>query len=639
MTSARPIGTLSSLPGNAATGALTMALFALAEILTPGPAPLSEPWRDLSLLSLFGTALGTILGLLRLPSPLRRLSVAGITLGMAVGLKLWFGEVAGDAFVTGATTAALTGALFVGGGLVTGQFIGWIASRLSKNAWGPHPLVSGFVVLALASPLLLSGRGAWDEPDQSNVLLLTIDTLRSDRLGFAGHPAPTSPHLDRLARRGRTRVNAVTPLPRTLPAVASLMTGRVPHGHGVRDNFHYGLGDAAETLAERLADAGWATAAVNSNPVLSHDSGVYQGFASASDRGDDHSRLSLVRGVHRILTALKMRRGDRSQVITDLALAWLDRRPRGRPFFLWVHWLAPHIPYEPAAPFDQRFDPAYKGRWERRLDYADISKGEMTYRNPLTPREMQHAKALYDGEIATADRALGRLLREMEAHGELEDTVVLFTSDHGESLDEHGYFLNHGDFVYGPAAGIPMIVVGANGGAGTLSRDPASLVDVMPMLLDAVDVEVPDHVDGRVDAGANRTVHGESGFCRFPHLNDRLGWGLPREIAQSPDRVPDWTSRWEEQANRAKQRFVQTGNWKLVLSPHPDGDRVELFDLASDPAERTDRQETNPERRDALLAYLRGWIEAGDAVKSTGEARELTDQLRGQLDALGYLGD
>jgi arylsulfatase A-like enzyme len=218
-----------------------------------------------------------------------------------------------------------------------------------------------------------------------------VDTLRSDRLGFAGDPRARSPHVDRLARRGTTYADAVTPLPRTLPAVASLLTGRVPHAHGVRDNFHYALSGEAVTLTETLSRAGWVTAAVNSNPVLSHDSGVYQGFRSASDRGDDWSRLGLVRGVRRLATLVAMRRGDRARVITDLALDSASRRPRGRPYFLWVHWLSPHMPYEPVPPFDTLFDPGYTGRFARRIDNDGISKGEMTYRNSLPAPELAHA--------------------------------------------------------------------------------------------------------------------------------------------------------------------------------------------------------------------------------------------------------
>jgi arylsulfatase len=619
-------------------GALGLALLALVGILAPGrDVALTQPLRDLAAMATGGAAAGALLGWLAALRPLGFLAPGAIVLGAALGLDLWLGGTTGTA--SGEVQAALLrGAAMILAGALLGQLIGLLLRRLVPPLRVPAAL-SLLVVALLTAPLLWpSGRGA-PPGSRPNVLLLTIDTLRADRLGLAGHPRPVSPNLDRLARRGRTSTQAVTPLPRTLPAFVSLFTGRVPHGHGVRDNFHYALGDGIPTLAGVLREAGWATAAVNSNPVLSHDSGVYRGFESASDRGDDASRLGLVRGVRRLASLAAMHRGDRASVITELALRWLDRRPRDRPYFLWVHWLSPHMPYEPSPPFDVRFDPGYRGRFERRIDYSTIEKGEMTYRNPLTPAEMEHVKALYDGEVATADRALGRLLRAMELSGDLDNTIVLFTADHGESLDEHGYFLNHGDFVYGPATNIPMVLVDGADPAASISALPTSIVDVMPILLAAVGEDVDAPLDGRVPDAPERPLFGESGFCRFPHLNDRLGWVLPRDIAQSPDRIPDWKERWEESANRAKQRFLQVDGERLVLSPHPDGDRLELFDETADPAERIDLSVLRPERAAELAAGLLEWIEAGNASKGAAEDRVISDEQRERLEGLGYVGN
>jgi arylsulfatase len=523
--------------------------------------------------------------------------------------------------------------MMVGGALV-GQLV-FRRGPFRRIGWRTAALLLAIVL----APTLLPLRGAPGSGDRPNVLLLTIDTLRADRLGCTGNPRPTSPHLDRFARRGQLGVRTVTPLPRTLPAVASVMTGALPHTHGVRDNFHYSLGPGAVTLAERLRDAGWATAAVNSNPVLSHASGVYQGFDSASDRGDDWSRLTIVRGTRRILSLLAMRSGDRARVITDRALAWLRDRPRDRPFFLWVHWLSPHMPYEPEFPFDRRFDPEYDGDYRGAFHYGNVSKGDMTYRNSLDAATLRHAIALYDGEVAVADRAVGALLRAMERAGELENTIVAFTSDHGESLDEHGYFFNHGDFVYGPAATVPLILA-LPGATGGIASRVSSLVDLGPTLWTAATGdEDPDPGDGVPFDVPQTRAFGESGFCRFPHLNDRIGGLLPREIAQSPDRVPDWKTTWEARANRAKQRFVEVDGWKLVVSPDPAGDRRELFDLAADPGEMTDVSAEHPERTRELAELLGEWIAKGDSLRTTAEDLVIDDATRDQMNALGYTGD
>ena len=627
--SRRPRALPSALSGSAA-GALALVAIAVADLAFRSDAlpPAASPFRDLSLLAIAGAIAGSLLGLAR-SAGARLLSPFAITLGTAIALEHWLSGISGSRVLTGgAAPVAMQGALLLAAGAGGGLLLGLALRRLPAPP--AAPLRDLAVVLLLAAPAAWPGGRGGAGPD-GNVLLLTVDTLRADRLGCTGSPLPLTPWLDRLARGGVTFPRAVTPLPRTLPATASLHTGMDPPNHGVRDNFHYALAPAAATLAEELAGRGFACAAVNSNPALSHDSGIFQGFASANDRGDDWSRLGLVRGAGRVLTLLEMRRGDRDAVVTKLALGWLRRRPADRPFFLWVHWLAPHMPYEPAYPFDRAFDPDYEGKYRHAIGYESVTKGDMTYRNPLTDRELAHAVALYDGEVATSDRAVGRLLREMEREGLLRDTRVIFTADHGESLREHGYFFNHGDFVYGPAANVPLIVAG-NVPPGTIDPTPISLADVRKRL-------VPPDPSAAPPAGdPAAALFGESGFCRFPDLNDRLGFQLPAEIAQSPDAVPDWRDRWEEQANRAKQRFVQRGRWKLVRSPRESGDRHELFDLHADPGETSDVAASHPDTTAALSALLDEWIARGEAAPSMAEDRVLDEDAREQMGALGYLG-
>jgi arylsulfatase A-like enzyme len=228
----------------------------------------------------------------------------------------------------------------------------------------------------------------------------------------------------------------------------------------------------------------------------------------------------------------------------------------------------------------------------------------------------------------------------MERAGELENTVILFTSDHGESLDEHGYFFNHGDFVYGPAANVPLLWREPDGGVEALRRAPATLVDCLPVLLSLVTgEEKPPSADGTLPADGARPLFGESGFCRFPDLNDRLGWLLPPEIAQNPGRIPDWSERWEPQANRAKQRFVEAAGFKLVLSPRREGDLLELFDLERDPGETNDVAARFSGKTDSLEAELRRWIERGEGRETLAGERVLDDATLEGMKSLGYVGN
>jgi arylsulfatase len=616
----------------AACGAAALAAVALVEIASraaSAPALLS-PVRDLSLLACGGAAAGALLGCLRGVRRLAWISPFGTVLGLGIALHFWLRTVSGAGVLEGSgAQEAARGAAWLAVGAALGQLLALAAGRV----FTPRPLsvvVSSAFVALLALPALPPAGAPRPDVPLRGLLLLSIDTLRADRLGAYGHPDGLSPHLDRLARRAVIHPGAITPLPRTLPAMSSVMTGRHPHAHGVRDNFHYALGEKAQTLAEELAGRGWATAAVNSNPVLSHDSGIFQGFASANDRGDDWSRLGVVRGLSRIATLVSMRRGDRDAVIAELARAWLARRPSGRPFFLWVHWLAPHMPYEPAFPHDRRFDPGYDGAHQRSLDYDRISKGDMTYRNPLSPREREHAVRLYDGEVATADRAAGTLLRWMEGEHLLDDTIVVLTADHGESLLEHGYFFNHGDFVYGPATHVPLVLFDPRSPVPSIDAAPASLVDVRSM--------VSARIDGEAPPPRETTLFCESDLCRFPDLNDRLGLLLPLEVAQDTGPIPDWKERWEEQAIRAKQRFVQRDGWRLVRSPRKDGDALELFDLARDPGETRDAAAENPDRAAELSLLLDRWIVEAEGADDTGEVRVPDADTQEQMRALGYVG-
>ena len=630
------------LAGSALRGAAGLLLIGVPDLcvrLGAGPA-LSRPVRDFSELALVGAMAGIVVACLPKIPRVGRLSPFGTVLGAGAGGALWLNSVSGSTLLGEVAPVALAGRAVLSAltGLILGQGLGVLIGRAlpTRRPRLSDALIAFLLVLPALIPIRPQGVIPGDRP---SVLLLTIDTLRADRLGYAGHPSPTSPHLDRLARGGVRFARAVTPLPRTLPAIASLMTAAYPHDHGVRDNFHYTLGDARPTLASRFREAGWATAAVNSNPVLSHDSGIYRGFTVADARGDDWSRLSPQRGLLRLLTLAAMRHRERAEVITDRAIAWLRARPADQPFFLWVHWLAPHMPYDPPRVYARRFDPGYEGEYRDAFDYHRIGKGEMTYRNPLSARTRAHARRLYDAEVATADRALGRLLKTMEESGWLQNTRIIATSDHGESLNEHGYHFNHGDFVYGPATDIPLILAGFDYPPGDVPPAAATgLTDLFPLVEEAVDL--PRENSGAVPlADASRIRFGESGFCRFPHLNDRIDSNIPKEIAQDPDLAGNWREDWEASANRAKQRFVIRDGWKLVRTPGAEKPRMELFDLRLDPGELHDLSGERPRELADLVEILNAWVRLGDSRVTDAGTRTIDDELRQRMESLGYVGD
>ncbi len=295
----------------------------------------------------------------------------------------------------------------------------------------------------LARPALLLGLLGLDGwllpscgPRQSairNVILISIDTLRADHLSSYGFKHLTTPHIDAVAREGVLFRNVYSPVPVTLPAHSSMLSGTFPPSHGVRDNLQKRLPDSTLTLAELLKSRGFITAAVVSSFVLDRRFSLNQGFDSYDDR---------FQAVHKI-GDLNERKGDETTRVTT---QWLTAHGR-EPFFLFVHYYDPHDPYEPPEPFASR--------------WAD---------DP------------YSGEVAFADHCVGEVLEKLKELGLYDSTLIVITGDHGEMLGEHGE-LNHGFFIYESALKVPLIfrVPGQKAAARQVDQ-PVGLIDIMPTI-------------------------------------------------------------------------------------------------------------------------------------------------------------
>jgi arylsulfatase A-like enzyme/Flp pilus assembly protein TadD len=345
---------------------------------------------------------------------------------------------------------------------------------------------------ALAALAALAGAGC-SEPRPADVLLVTLDTLRADRLGSYGYAAGSTPHLDALAARGLRFVRAATVVPLTLPAHSSLMTGTFPAHHGVRDNGGFYLGEEARTLAEVLAEAGYRTGGFVGAFVLDSRWGIAQGFDEFFD-DFDLAKYEGAPGMDAI-----QRPGS---AVVERALRWLaPEEDDGRPFFAWVHLYDPHTPYEAPKPFRSRFPPTRSGA--------------------------------YDAEIAAADAQVGRLVGALAAAGRLDDTLVVVLSDHGEMLGEHDE-LTHGFFVYEAAVRIPLLIAGPGIPAANIDEQ-VRIVDVMPTVLARLGIEAPAGVQG-VDlwplvrgASLGLPALAESWFPRYHY-----GWSELRAIRHGP---------------------------------------------------------------------------------------------------------
>ncbi len=288
--------------------------------------------------------------------------------------------------------------------------------------------------------LVLAGCGPRPEarpPHARHVVLITLDTLRADRLGCYGSKDIATPNLDRLAREGALAPEAMVHVPLTRPSHTSLLTGLLPSEHGIRDNVSGGLSPRIGTLAERFKQAGFETAAFVSSIVLSRQSGLNRGFDTYSDefQGDADDA--------RFLNTLQ-KRGD---VTLGNAIPWLEQHHAGRTF-LWVHLYDPHDPYEPPEPYATR----YAGR-------------------------------PYDGEVAWTDELVGRLDAALARLGMRDDTLFVVTSDHGEGLGEHNES-GHGFFVYQSTLRVPLLLRGPGITPGGRLPVTAHTVDLFPTLLE-----------------------------------------------------------------------------------------------------------------------------------------------------------
>jgi arylsulfatase A-like enzyme/Flp pilus assembly protein TadD len=285
-------------------------------------------------------------------------------------------------------------------------------------------------------------------PSSLNVVVVTLDTTRADRLGCYGFRGIETPAIDGLASDGVLFEQVTATVPLTFPAHASLFTGRIPPHHGVRDNGGFFLEDSETTLAERLKGAGYVTGAFVGAWVLESRWGLAQGFDHYSDRFDlsQYKILSL---------GTVQKQGD--EVMND-ALSWLET-VKARRFFAWVHLYDPHAPYEPPEPYKARY--------------------------PDQP---------YLGEVAYTDHVVGRLLGWLSENGLMGRTLIVVTGDHGESLAEHGES-THGYFIYDSTTRVPLIIRTPWGLRGR-SRTQVAQVDIMPTVLDLVGLPPQVDIDG-----------------------------------------------------------------------------------------------------------------------------------------------
>ena len=448
-----------------------------------------------------------------------------------------------------------------------------------------------------------------------NVLVIVMDTVRADHLAVNGYARPTSPHLARLAKEGANFSQAITTAPRTWQSFATILTGLYPPHHGVRYIHDYPLEKTTPTLATALGKAGYATHSFDRVEFIRKITGGF-GFDAYYD-----PIVNTDRGV------------------LEQAWIWMQST-REQPFFAFVRLNAAHWPYtdDPGAVgfgSCEGQDHAFNARSLKEmgvvpsrtagegLKLVDAAKyKDFIFTVSPDAKVREHIVAHYDAEVLRTDADVGWLLDEMRAAGVLDRTVVVITADHGESFGEHGYNF-HGPRVDDPVMRVPLIIrlPPGDGAAkpGTVVDQQVRTVDILPTVLSAVGVPLPERLDGISLLPALRGEAIERRWAYAESERDHLG--------VDPD--------YHVEGVKGTHRMARTEDWKLVYVPRPDGPELRLYDLRGDAGETRNVAAEHPDQVAQLRALL-DTVLAGDADLGATKERVLTDAEKEQLRQLGY---
>lgn len=438
------------------------------------------------------------------------------------------------------------------------------------------------------------------ERPQPNVVLISIDTLRPDHLGCYGYDRATSPNLDRLASQGVVFDSAIAVHTNTTPSHASMLTGLYPGSHGILHNAMR-LRDDATPLAVLLKARGYATAGFVSGWTLHQMTGLNRGFDVYEDRLVEDGRRS-------------------APYTWEAARLWMaGYRPKDRPFFLFFHLFEPHFPYRPPAEILERFLPAGRKPLEKLHEGLPGRLSEVG----LTDVDKLEYVARYDGEIAFADQTVGQLLTYLDSEGLADQTIVIMTSDHGETLFERAWVFDHGGRAYDEQVRVPMILRLPGGlHAGTRIDSQVSHVDILPTLAELLDLQLPEPTSGQsllplIRAGKESSTHPAFSQAR-----------------PEPKRVPEIEAPIQQ---RGLISAVRLPHAKLIEYPQAGGGYFQqLFLLDEDPGEMHNVAPSHAELVNSLHSELEHFRQS-TGTNSRLPMPEFSPDVEEHLRALGYL--
>ncbi|MDP6977167.1 MAG: sulfatase [Myxococcota bacterium] len=465
------------------------------------------------------------------------------------------------------------------------------------------------------------------ETKRPNILLVLFDTLRADATEPYGAPEGSTPSIARLGRAGTVFAKAYATGATTRVSVASMLTGHYPPRHGVTEEEHR-LARTLPYLPDLLEEDGYTTVGVIDNPQLSADRGFDRGFDTFEE---------LFRIDENDLRRDHPEPRKRAKWTWESFVAPALSTRGDKPFFVYLHELDPHFPYQPLPPYDVGEDDAYRGvplmqpermHWLVRFDLTrKILALINENRNWLDEASLRALRRRYAGEVAYMDAYLGWILDHLDETGLRDDTVVVFVSDHGEEFLEHDHF-GHSLQVYDPAIRVPLIISRPDGvGRGSIVEAPAELLDLPSTLLGLAGADVPEQAEGR------------DLFGRAALAPDRAALRVRPTLAYGDWKQPA-TDKNGSLASR--QVSIRVGDSKLIRNRYQTAgeafDTYELYDLAADPDESTNLWFSRPVLGHTLRQQLdaRNIADARATESFAPEVEPLGEDMRNRLRALGY---
>jgi arylsulfatase A-like enzyme/Flp pilus assembly protein TadD len=432
-------------------------------------------------------------------------------------------------------------------------------------------IILAIIGLAIAITSVMTYRH-FRSSSRRRVIIISMDTTRADYLSCYGYEHKTTPNIDAVAAEAVRFEQVIAPIPLTLPSHSTMMTGTIPPYHGIHDNLNYTLGDSNVTLAEILQARGYTTGGIISTYVLEDTFGLDQGFDTYDDEFDE--TITDAAGAQR-----------RGGEVSEHAIRWLDEN-RDEDFFLFLHYYDPHSPYDPPD--------AYKGLFVSKASTDDMD---------------EKVKLSYAEEIAYTDHCIGQVVEKLKSLGLYDSTLLIITGDHGEAFKEHRE-MGHGYFIYQPSVQVPLIVKLPGQQKAKTVSGVAGLVDLTPTVCSLLDIEMPEHIQGRDVSGA-----------------------LFDEPSENEDHYI-YSESLLATKYKATPLLAVTGNrFKYIQTARP-----ELYDLIEDPTESRNLVDEQPQRARILQDVLGVMLEESLVADTTESKLELDDESLKKLESLGYVG-